>query len=177
MDLTRVSFNYELKKKKFTWVNYEFSIGQQDLSTNELANLAKKKFGELEHILDEHYTGKGFTKEEDGSINPSNISCGYDYSNYGSFGSWMKNESKSLNHLRLEICTYSGKYPIAFKVTIGNYDADPKRLFTVYDTLISLPELHIHEEAQQQINNINFLRAQKFDMNDLNKYLALPPKV
>jgi hypothetical protein len=174
MDLIRVGFNYEIKRKKFTRINYEFSIRQNDLPTNELANSAKKHFGELERILDEHYTGRGFTKEEDGSINPNIISCGYEYSNYGSMGSWIKNNPKSMNHIKLEISTYSGEYPIAFKVAVDNHDADSKRLFTVYGTVLSLPGLIINTEAQHQIDNINFLREQRFDMDDLNKYLALP---
>lgn len=176
MDLTRVSFNYQIKDKTFSRLNYDFSVQNKDIPSTELVKLAKTEFTELEQILDQYYTGKGFTKQQNGDISSSIISCGFDYSNRHMGNLFWSKNFRSSTTLRLDIHTYSGTYPTEFSISIANYDADMKRLFRVHDTIISLPDMNISAAAKHEIDTINFLRTQNFDMNDINKYLALPNK-
>ena len=169
MNLSNLNFQYKIKDKKFPFISYEFNILPDVESKEELIELAKSSLQDLERILDNKYTRKGFKKEEDGEVTSSKIELGYNYSNSSLISIFRK--GLNLTQLRYVILINSKGEPRDLTLSLTNSDSNSARLLDVYDSVIMLPKLEISEDAQLQVDRINSLRSERFDVKE---YLSLP---
>lgn len=168
MELTDVGFDYNIRGKRFSYINYEFKIGSGG-SNDEIASLARSALQDLEQILDSHYTGKMFKKEEGGKITSTRIEYGYDYSN-SSILSFFR-VGTVLTILRYVIELYSNGNSGNLSLSLHNSDNRTETISAVFDAIISQPDLDISPEAMLQIDRIKSVREADFK---LSMYLGLP---
>ncbi len=163
MKLSSLMFNYIIKDKKFEFMNYKFDVLLEVNSKEELIESAKSSLISLENLLDRHYLGENFSKTKNGEISPSTIEFGYDY-----FSNILSPIFKiTLKYVILS--NLNGKPENLFIDMKHTHDSDS--ILTIFDSVITLPNIKISNNAQIQIERINFLRKEEFE---LNKYLSLP---
>ncbi|MCX6750021.1 MAG: hypothetical protein NTZ83_01035 [Candidatus Pacearchaeota archaeon] len=157
MKLSNIGFNYVIKNKKFSHIFYKFNILSDAKQREKVIDLAKSSLQDLETILDKNYTGNEFKKEENGKVNSSEIEFGYDYGN--------------LTQLRYVISMNSKGEPRDLTLSLMNIDPNSERLLGVYNLVLAIPNLEISDEAKIQVNRINSLISERFDVKE---YLGLP---
>ena len=163
MELSSLVFNYIIKDKKFEFMNYKFDVLSEVNSKEELIESAKSSLTSLENLLDRHYLGENFSKTKNGEISSSTIEVGYDYS------STILSPIFKITLRYVILSNSSGKLENLFIDMRHIHDSDG--ILTIFDSVITLPNLKISNNAQIQIERINFLRKEEFE---LKQYLSLP---
>lgn len=167
MNLSNVMFSYEIKDKQFSKINYSFDVLSDTKSSEEVIRSAKTSLQQLETMLDDVYKGSGL-KEEDGMIDSTSVDFGYLYSIENGL---LSNKKRYSTRLEYTISMNMQGMPSGLTLRLANKDEDQQRLWKIYDSVLALPDIKISNQAQIQLERINFLRAGNFN---INTYLALP---
>lgn len=164
MELSNLFFNYNIKDKKFSYINYEFKLIADPESKKKLIEMAKSSLQKLEKIVENNYNSKQFEKLVDGEVTPSKIEFGYVYTNSPLNILMMGLISAGLNY---ELLIDSEGKPSNLNLNLNNRDHNSERLFRVYDSVREMPNLKISDKAQIQIDKINYLRFGKFGTKEV----------
>ena len=172
MQLSYLDFEYtvkdkKLKDKKFSSIFYNFDAVSDAESKEEFIDLAKSSIQRLEQLLDNQYNNKRFTKEKNGRVTSSKIKFKCEYLN-SSIINYIREGGLNKTELSYIISMDPKGEPINLTLSLNNSEPNSARILRVYDSIITLPDLKISEEAQIQVNRINSLRSEKFE---INKYL------
>ena len=167
MRLLYLDFEYTIKDKKFSSIFYNFDAASDAESKEEFIDLAKSSIHRLEQLLDNQYTGKRFIKEESGRVTSSKIKFKCEYLN-SSIINYIREGGLNKTELSYVISMDPKGEPISLTLNLNNSEPNSARILKVYDSIIKLPNLEISDEAQIQVDRINSLRSEKFE---INKYL------
>ncbi len=164
MELSNLFFNYNIKDKKFSYINYEFKLIADPESKKKLIEMAKSSLQKLEKIVKSNYNSKQFKKLVDGEVTPSKIEFGYVYTN--SIWNMLIRGINSAG-LNYKLLIDSEGKPSNLNLNLNNRDHNSERLFRLYDSVREMPNLKISDEAQIQIDKIDYLRSGKFDTKEV----------
>lgn len=170
MDLNTVHFRYDLPSKSFKSINYSFDpiISQlnKKSGSEELINQIKTSIQELENIIIINFKNK-FEKKETGEIDSYSITKGYEYKEKFN----ILKPSNYFNSITLDYTIqldYSTGAPTSIKIGLRN--SNEKKLMDIHDQVLVIPDLKFSDNAKRHLDNIEYLRHQKFDAS---KYLLL----
>ena len=170
MELLDITFGYEIKKNRFSTIRYDFNVISNAENKEDVIRLAKSSLNALEQIINMHYEGGEFKKEKDGEVTSSGIKFWHEYSeNIEDFRIYQR-----LTKLGYKISLNSQGNPMNLSLNLrdsSGYDLDSSRLLELFDSVVAMDNLRISNEAYVQIDRINFLRSQEFDVGE---YLSLP---
>ncbi len=169
MELSDLGFDYKSRGGNavfgFVSMNFDQIIFNCD-SKEEIINKANSSINELENVLNNFYSGKRVKKEKISNIRSNNIEFG---------NSFEKGSCKSDLYYKIPLDS-EGK-PRDLKLSLFNSFssfANKKKnykILEIFDSIINYVDqenIGVSEKAKRQIDNINFLRNNNFD---LNKYL------
>ena len=160
MKLNNLDFRYNLESKDFSNLYYVFNILSKPKEKEQFILLAKNSLKILENILDKDLSKK-ILKKEIGDITSDKISFGYGY--------YLKNNPLFNSSLKYFFSLNSQGNPNNLSLILDtSYKEDSKNIF-IFDSIIKLENLDFSESVKVQIQRINLLRSQGFE---INKYLS-----
>ncbi len=166
MELKNIDFSYEIAVKKFDSIGYRFSVLSDAKSGDEVTGLSLSTLGDLEKILDISYSAERMSKVKAGVVQSSRINFGFDYGHDPI--SFLEKHIRFSAILRYVITLNSSGKPTDLELSLYTKDESSSRLLDIFDSIIGLPGLKVSKEAQVQVDRINSLKRNDFE---LNRYL------
>jgi|TARA_Y100000031_G_scaffold155845_1_gene207977 hypothetical protein len=165
MELSNIDYRYKIKTKKFDYINYNFKLPSNVNNGHEATKLAKEAMVDLEKILDNYYSGRNFKKEQDGIVTSRRVTFGHRYSSVNNVLTTFQKYTSS--NLDLDVAIDESGESKDISLHLMNHDGTNERLIKIYDSITDLPELTISDTAKKEIEKINSLI---FDNFQINKY-------
>jgi hypothetical protein len=167
MELSKLGYYYDIIKKRYAYIQYEFKLSPENFIGMESEEIAEKALEGIVQILDTHYHKKKFQRASIEDKDPIISNIGYNYfPNYRFRDKFnLHKDAHSISILR---CILSSKKDsgIEIKVNLNIEDDDSTRLLKIYDTLMSMPGLEFSEAAMCQKNALNTWRYELLSNKD-----------
>ena len=143
--------NYNVSDNEINLISYNFSVGEQQ-DTETTKNETKEKLSEIEQLIEKTY-GKGkFEKQPTNRLTPYEIEAGFKYEDLTlKKGHLQPNTTTTITY---NMQTDLNRQPNIELTTVGE---NQEIHLNIYDKIKKLPQLNIEQEAQKNIDQLEYI--------------------